>query len=71
MEPTDIFLSPLRTMARRLGLSVSTIYRLAESGKLELVKVGSASMVTEASAREYVAGLPKLEIKRKRHAEAA
>jgi excisionase family DNA binding protein len=37
-----------------LSISRPTIYRLAKSGALKLVKIGSASRITAASMKAYV-----------------
>lgn len=69
---SHVLLHPLEDAEKILGnCSRSTTYRLAHAGKLTIVKLGSRSMVTAASLRECVAGLPKLEIKRSGKKRAA
>ena len=41
------------------GAGLSTIYKLVEAGKLELVKLGSRSLITDKSVKDLVASLPR------------
>ena len=45
------------------GLSRSAIYRAASAGQIVLRKLGRTTLVDLASAREYVSGLPRAEIR--------
>ena len=41
-----------------LGVSRSTIYRLARTGRLQIKKIGSRSVITAEAIEQFVAGLP-------------
>jgi excisionase family DNA binding protein len=42
------------------GVSRSTIYRLAKTGDLPMVKIGRASRIKEDDAQRWLEGLPAL-----------
>ncbi len=46
----------VRMVAKRLGLSISTIYRLVEAGELEVIRTGlkKGYKVPETSLNEFV-----------------
>lgn len=48
-------LSSVATTCRRLDLGKSLVYELMKSGRLEAVKVGSKTLITERSIRAFVA----------------
>ena len=66
----DILARPLKDAAESLGVSISTIYRLAEQGKVIIIKIGGRSLVTEASRRSLISDAPKLKIRRAGNAQA-
>jgi excisionase family DNA binding protein len=41
-----------------LGVSHSTLYRLARSGRLQIKKIGSKSVISAESIEQLIAGLP-------------
>jgi excisionase family DNA binding protein len=46
---------------RRLGnIGRSTLYGLIADGRLEAVKLGRRTLITEASIASFIAGLPRL-----------
>jgi excisionase family DNA binding protein len=54
-ETGRVGLRTLKSAARFLGLSVSSIYRLCQSGELELVKIGPrGTRVTQTSLDQYI-----------------
>ena len=52
--------TPLSRGAEIYGLSRSTIYREWQKGNLVLIKCGRATLIDDASARAFLAGLPRL-----------
>ena len=48
-----------RDVQDNLGIGHTTFYRLVNEGKLKVVKIGTASRVTDDSLRSYVASLVK------------
>jgi hypothetical protein len=52
--------TPLPQAAQVYGLSRSTIYREWRKGNLVLIKCGRATLIDDASARAFLAGLPRL-----------
>lgn len=66
MEISTPKLYPIKETADRLGLSVSTVYRLAEDKKLDIVKIGARSLVTETSMTRLIDDLPRLVIRRRK-----
>ncbi len=46
------------------GLGRTTLYELASEGRLEMVKVGTRSLVLTASLERLIADAPKLHAKR-------
>jgi hypothetical protein len=53
---------PLAKALAVLGLSRSTLYREAGRGKIALLKIGRSTLVDMASARAFMASLPRAEI---------
>lgn len=53
----ETLLLPIDEVARVMGTSRATVYRLIAAGSLERVKVGRRALVTAASVRAYVDGL--------------
>lgn len=51
-------LIPVREAFDKIGVGVTTGYALIGQGKLAAVKLGSRTMVTNASLHEFVANLP-------------
>ena len=62
----DIELVPLGEAMKTLGVGRSKFYELLPS--LEGVKIGSKTLVTKASLRDFVAGLPRIASSKKREA---
>ncbi len=56
---------PLSKAVQVTGLSRSAIYRAAGEGAIVLLKVGRSTLVDMASARAFLAGLPRAEIRRR------
>ena len=56
---------PLAEAVQVTGLSRSAIYRAAGEGTIVLLKVGRSTLVDMASARAFLAGLPRAEIRRR------
>ncbi len=50
---------PLHKAVAVTGLSRSAIYRAAGEGKITLLKAGRSTLVCMASARAFLAGLPR------------
>ncbi len=50
---------PLNKAVAVTGLSRSAIYRAAGEGKITLLKAGRTTLVCMASARAFLAGLPR------------
>jgi excisionase family DNA binding protein len=44
-----------------LGVSHATLYRLINAGRLDGRKIGGKTVITDASIRQFIAGLPKAE----------
>jgi hypothetical protein len=57
-------LLPLLKVQQILMCSRQKIYKLYQSGQLQLVKFGGQTRVTGASLREMMTGLPPAELKR-------
>ena len=56
---------PVSRAVQVTGLSRSAIYRAASEGSIVLLKVGRSTLVDMASARAFLAGLPRAEIRRR------
>jgi excisionase family DNA binding protein len=50
---------------RAYGISRRQTYRLIENGKLEAVKVGTATRIIEKSARQWFDALPRMGLTRR------
>ena len=59
---------PLGRAVAVTGLSRSAIYRAAAAGKITLLKSGRSTLVCMASARGFLAGLPRAVVGRRRPA---
>ena len=59
----SIMAAPIRQACEISGLSRSGIYRAAAAGQIRLIKNGRSSLVDMASVREYLAGLPRADIR--------
>ena len=46
----------LREAANRLGIGMSTLYKVIAKGDLPVVKIGKSTRVRESDLTEYVAG---------------
>jgi hypothetical protein len=57
--------TPLARGAEIYGMSRSTIYREWQKGNLVLIKCGRATLIDDASARAFLAGLPRLKPRQK------
>jgi len=56
----DVKLRTVKDAARQLSVSRAQVYRLIDTGKLEIVKGGARmTRVTQVSIDQYVAGLPR------------
>lgn len=55
---------PLPKAPNIFGLSRSNLYRLAASGEIRLLKIGSRTLVDAASVRDFLATLPEANIRR-------
>jgi excisionase family DNA binding protein len=53
----DVGLRSMKSAAHFLGVSKTQLYRLHEAGKIEMVKIGKATRVTQASLDLYLKGL--------------
>jgi excisionase family DNA binding protein len=49
----------VRDAAKRLKCGIKKIYELDKAGKLDIVKLGHSSRVTETSLRRLIAELPR------------
>ena len=56
---------PLAKAVQVTGLSRSAIYRAGGEGAIVLLKVGRSTLVDMASARAFLAGLPRAGIRRR------
>jgi hypothetical protein len=56
---------PLSKAVQVTGLSRSAIYRAAGDGAIVLLKVGRSTLVDMASARDFLAGLPRAALRRR------
>ena len=63
LGPVSIMAAPIRQACAISGLSRSGIYRAAAAGQIRLIKNGRSSLVDMASVREYLAGLPRADIR--------
>ncbi len=61
---------PIPEAGLMLGVSRSTLYVLVSQGHLKAVKVGGRTLITTASIRSLVDGLPEASIRRTRQAAA-
>jgi hypothetical protein len=59
------FALPIGKAVAVTGLSRSRIYRAAGDGAIVLLKVGRSTLVDMASARDFLAGLPRAEVGRR------
>ena len=57
--PDEGGLLTVKQAAKLLNLSRKTIYELHASGQLEMLKLGRATRIPEASVRKFVAALPR------------
>lgn len=48
---------PINEFCQLSGLGRTTVYRLVGEGKLKLIKVGTKSLITGQSGRDYFASL--------------
>ncbi len=55
MQP-DLF--PFREWCKSNGFGVTTGYKLANAGKVKLVKLGKLSMITRAESERFANDLP-------------
>jgi hypothetical protein len=62
LEPLAL---PLARAVLVTGLSRSAIYRAAAADQITLLKVGRSTLVDMASARDFLAGLPRAEVGRR------
>jgi excisionase family DNA binding protein len=53
-DHTEPLADSLPVAARRMGVSVPHVYRLAQKGKLKIIKLGSRSLVTRAEQRRVL-----------------
>jgi hypothetical protein len=51
-------LIPFRDWCKSNGFGVTTGYKLANSGKIKVVKLGKLSMVTKAESQRFANSLP-------------
>lgn len=59
-DSDEVGLRTMKSAMRFLGISKTQIYRLCDSGELEVVKIGPrGSRVTQASLDAYVAALKR------------
>jgi excisionase family DNA binding protein len=54
-EPINV---TIRDATSRTGISRSTLYRLAASGEIRMVKSGRTSLIPWGALRDYAMGLP-------------
>ncbi len=57
---TDPVARTVKDFCRAYGISRRQVYRLIDDGKLEAVKVGSATRIIEESARRWFENLPRM-----------
>jgi excisionase family DNA binding protein len=50
----------IKDFCQAYGISRRQTYRLIDDGKLEAVKVGTATRIIEKSARQWFAALPRI-----------
>jgi excisionase family DNA binding protein len=68
---SDDGLSTIPETKTILNTSTSTMYRLIEAGKLDAIKLGTATRITNRSIKALIAGAPRLMLRRhKRTAQA-
>jgi excisionase family DNA binding protein len=68
---SDDGLSTIPETKTILNTSTSTTYRLIEAGKLDAIKLGTATRITNRSIKALIAGAPRLTLRRhKRTAQA-
>ncbi len=66
LDPLEPLALPVAKAVQVTGLSRSAIYRAAGEGAIVLLKAGRSTLVDMASARAFLAGLPRAEIRRPR-----
>jgi excisionase family DNA binding protein len=62
MEPPARALFSPREAEAILGVSHATLYRLIAAGRLDARKIDGKTVITAASIRQFIAGLPKAEV---------
>jgi excisionase family DNA binding protein len=51
-------LRPVKKTARRLGIGVSTTWKLIADGKLEVKRIGRRTLVTNDSIKRFLESVP-------------